>query len=266
MEEHVNKTMTNRYFQWIMGERQGEVVVFDGVEEEDGIVFINFKDGSRINDEFVGEINAKALDGKMMAEVESPTNIWTFDEKMVGEEKEKWEENGAGERVCVQPAVAGRKVTKLIPPRKTTSKFGNLKQPNYTQTSTGGNQSTPEPEETKSSLSNSDPVFIMMNKSKKIDSEVNMTLTISLPSQSLFDVVSESFEDGNGKGLDYIIDSIDISEIKKSLRDGIDSMYNDKEAETVEEKTPINSLGEPQAVDEPIISEPKLDDSNRILG
>lgn len=251
----------NRYFQWIVGERRNEVMIFEEIEEDDGMVFIKFKDQSRINDELVGELGAKSLDGKMMAEVESHDNLWTFEEKMVGEEKEKWEENNAGERVCVQPAIAGRKVIKLIPPRKTRSKFGNVNTP---EPSTQPRQSAPKPVETKKNLNSSDPVYIMLDKAKKVDSEVNMTLTIALPTQSLFDVVQDSFEEGGKKALEYIIDSLDIELIKKELRDGIDSMYNDKDAEetpTLQDlpDTEINELGEPIGVVAPQVSEPYIE-------
>lgn len=246
--------MDRRYFQWITTERKNEVVIFDKIEEEDGIIYIAFKDGSRINEELVGEIDATTLEGKFMAEVESTDNLWMFKTETVGAEKERWEENESGERVCVQPEVKGRTVTTLIPPKKTKSKFGKLS--NKPEFTSPGVKVVEEP----TVKNTNDPVYIMLNKAKKVDSEVNMTLTISLPSQSLYDVVCDSFEEGSIKALEYIIESIDISKIKKSLRDGIDSMYNDKEAESSEECK--NYLGEPIPVDEPIISEPRLEQNN----
>jgi hypothetical protein len=198
--------MEQRYFQWVVGERRGEVLVFDSIEEEDGTIFINFKDGSRINELMVGKINADTLDGKYMAEVESPDNVWSFRDEWVGREEEKWEINNEGESVCVIPFNPGRKIIHLIPPRKSSSSFGNIANSNHNDLKKLNN--LPEIKKTDNS---SDPVYIMMDKSKKIDTEVSMTLTISLPSQSLYDVVSESFEDGDNKALEYIIENIDIN-------------------------------------------------------
>ena len=37
--------MSQRFFQWVAGERRGEVVVFDEIVQEDGLAYITFKDG-----------------------------------------------------------------------------------------------------------------------------------------------------------------------------------------------------------------------------
>lgn len=221
----------NKFFQWIVGERQGEVLIQDRIEEDDGILYIVFKDESRINEDLIGELNATKLDNKMMAEVSSHDNVWQFKEEWVGREEEKYETNAEGESVCVQPGVAGRKTTKLIPPKRVApkeSKFGTVSKPtsepvNIPVISTETVKevkiiSTPE--------GSDDPVYIMMDKAKKIDTEFNMSLTISLPSKSLFGVVKESFDDGEKKALEYIVDNIDISDIKKELKVGIEAMYN----------------------------------------
>ena len=120
-----------------------------------------------------------------------------------------------------------------------------------------------------------DPVYIMLDKTKKVDTEVNMTLTISLPSRHLFDVVRDSFEDGANKGLEYIIENIDISDIKTALREGIEEMYgpnedpNDHKIEVLSDKrkmemplvspdmTKLDGTGiwQPEVIKEPEIRE-----------
>ena len=232
-----------RFFQWIVGERKGEVVLYDSITEDDGILYIVFKDQTRINEEFVGELNAKSLDKKLMCVVSSPDNIWKFKEKWIGKEEEKWETNDTGEKVCVQPAIAGKKIIDLIPPKPiapTESKFGVvdklIKSSNESiQEIKRSVETSLEPEQ--KTIQSNDPVFIMMDKAKKIDSEVNMTLTIALPSISLFEIVRDSFDNGSEKALDFIIDSIDIKDIKEELKRGIDSMYNDKPEEMVEDNS-----------------------------
>jgi len=232
--------MEQRYFQWIAGERRGEVVIFDKIVQEDGEVYIQFKDNSRINENLVAELNIFDLSNKMMAEVSDPNNIWKFKEEWVGREEEKWETNGDGEKVCVQPFVPGRKTIKLLHPQKIVknSKFGNIentpeqlnnniKDTNKSQNIIKEVTSETSEGEVKEDLSTkNDPVYIMMEKSKKQDVDIKMTLTISLPSKNLFNVAKESFDDGEEKALNYITENINTENIKNSLKMGIKEMYS----------------------------------------
>ena len=290
--------MAQRYFQWVAGERKGQVVFFDEIVQEDGMTYIAFKDKSRVNLDLVAEINSENLSGKMVAEVENPNNVWRFEEVKKPEldrprVEQDWESqtkyevptadeiayaDGTKENLTTQPIPKKAvKEIKLIPPRKTYTKFGKvattddligeIKDPITTQPKV--EEKAPE----KSAVNVSDPVYIMMDKSKKVDTEVNMTLTISLPSSHLFDVVRDSFDDGDKKALEYIIENIDITDIKNALKEGIKAMYgpnedpeDNKVAVWSDERkmempevidAGINSLGEPIAIEDPIIEEGK---------
>lgn len=292
--------MKQRYFQWVAGSRRGEVVIFDNIIEEDGATYINFKDGSRINSDLVAEINETKLDQKMMAEIESPRNTWSFKERFVDsgkprveqdwESQEKYEVPSVedmmhadltGETGVVKPR-ARKKVIDLIPPRPTKNKFGKIANSNdiaeeYNESIDNQQKveqkspETPSKEPDKPLLDLSDPVNIMMEKSKKFETEISMSLTISLPLKSLFYVAKDSFENGEEKSLEYIIENIDVSEIKNALKLGIKEYYNtnsteiatnnviDKVKHNIEKnKTPeikTNALGEPLAIEEPNIGE-----------
>lgn len=231
--------MENRLFQWLAGDRKGEILIFDKLEAEGSEVFIVFKDGSRINESLVAPLNKTIVDGKLMAEIDDHKNAWQFKEEWVGRTEEVWveqDETNPGNKVCVQPAVPGRKVIKLVPPRptpKTHSVFGII--------SNGQTNSTPEPtsnpsdnlqkmpEEIKqpNSFNASDPVYILLSKSKKLDNEVNMQMIISLPPKSLYDLANDSFEDGGEKFIQYIVDELSVEDIKTSLKDAIRYAYND---------------------------------------
>jgi hypothetical protein len=204
-----------RFFQWTVGDRKGEVMVFDKIETEDGNVYVVFKDKSRINESFIAPLNQHDLTGKMMAEVDHPNNIWQFKSEWVGRQEEIWEKNADGEPVCVQPFVEGRKIVKLIPPRRSaprTSNFGTI---------TNNINYIPAP----TPVNTNDPIFILMSKSKKIDSEISMNISISLPPKNLYDIAKESFEEGNEKFVEYIVQSITVDEIKKALKTAITEMY-----------------------------------------
>lgn len=210
----------NRFFQWIAGDKKGEVLVFDKIEVDGADVFIKFKDDSRINERLVAKLNETNLTGKFMAEVDSPKNTWSFKEEWVGREEEKWEKNAAGENVCVIPFNPGKKVTRLIPPKPTpatVSNFGVISQPTQ--------QVYQEPEIVKSKVNTEDPVYIMMSKSKKVDKQFEMSLTVSMPPKNLYDVVKESFDEGGQKLIEYIIENIDINDIKEALKIAITEMY-----------------------------------------
>ena len=73
-----------RYFQFLAGPRNGEVVVFDKIEEEDGIVFVCFKDGSRCNEQLILPLNSHDYQSQLMAEVDSPSNVWVIETTWVG--------------------------------------------------------------------------------------------------------------------------------------------------------------------------------------
>jgi len=223
-------TNNNKFFQWLGTDKQGQIMIFDHVEEDDGDVFVCFKDGSRINENFVLPLNQKNPDGKLMAEIESPNNTWKFDEKWVGREEERWETNADGEKVCVQPFLPGKKKITLIPPKPTTSKFGDLKQQD--QLSIQDNVTIIEKEIVKPNVSKvvtNDPVTIMLDKSKKVDTEISMDLTVSLPSKDLFNIIKTNFDDGDKKTLEYIINNLNIDDIKNSLKDALQTMYNEFE-------------------------------------
>jgi hypothetical protein len=262
-----------RFFQWITGERRGEVVIFDKIVQEDGIIFISFKDNSRINANLVAEINVTDLTNKMMAEVENSRNIWRFKEKPAVDESRieqdwqtqvKYEVPSADdiahadltnpEGGVVQPKKR-KKAIKLIPPIKTRNKFGRIASTDDLAASYNESiktelkiqSATPvEP-----SMDHNDPVYIMMNKAKKKDIEVSMTLTISLPSKALFDVAVESFDKGGDKVIEYILNNMDIKEIKESLKIALKNTYIGEE--NIEDKT----FYVPETIAEPIITEPK---------
>lgn len=226
-----------RWFQWIAGDKKGQIMVFDKIDAEEDNVYISFKDGSRINENLVAPLNQRDLTGKMMAEIDHPDNCWKFKEEWVGRMEEVWveqDETNPGNKVCVQPFVPGKKVTKLDPPRptpKTHSVFGIINnKPEPTP------QPIPQPVQEivkevipESSLSKSDPVYILMSKAKKIDTDITMGMVISLPPKNLYEIAKESFDEGDDKFITYIVDELTVNEIKDALKVAIKEMYEEKE-------------------------------------
>lgn len=298
-----------RYFQWLAGDRRGEVLVLNDIVEEDGMEFLTFKDQSRINSEFVAEINQHIVDGKLMAEIDSPRNTWSFKETVSKDDKPRVEQDWesqvkyevptadeiahadlTGEGGVVKPVPKKKKI-ELIPPRKTHNKFGKIATTNDLMEEPK-DPITPQPqvEQTtpqKSTVNSDDPVYIMMEKAKKVDTEVEMSLTISLPSAHLFDVVRDSFEDGDKKALEYIIENIDITDIKEALKAGIEEMYGPNEDpednkvdvsqfqspgvpvvevdNSKQEDTYAGGLFEPDVVEEPVVRDARPEEAENDL-
>lgn len=206
----MNKT---RWFQWVIGDKKEQISIFDRVESDDGINYIVFKDGGRIDETLVAPLNEKSLTNKYMAEIDHPDNRWSFKEVWVGRQEEKWELNAEQEKVCIQPLIKGRKTIKLICPKPTaarTSVFGEINQVQAPA---------------KSNVDTSDPVYIMMSKAKKVDNDVEMIMSIALPSKNLYNVAEESFDKGGKKVVEYIIENIDTKDIKDALKVAITQMY-----------------------------------------
>ena len=242
-----------RFFQFLAGERQGEVLVYDHIEEEDDMVFVCFKDQSRCNEELIVPIGNRDWQGKLMAEVSSTNgdNLWTFDEKWVGRQEERWsppEESPDGVSHLVQPFVPGKKKTTPRPPRKIKSVFGSIDK---------HIEAVPTKEERPKY--DGDPVWLMMEKAKKFDTDVEMTVTISLPTKSLYEVAKESFEEGGAKVIEYIIENLDNQKLKDSLKTALREAYG--------EITPMPDqrfLQEPIAIEEPVIGGPVAKDPDEL--
>jgi hypothetical protein len=296
-----------RYFQFVAGERRGEVVVLDKIVNDESDTFLEFKDGSRMNTDLVAEINVKTLTGKLMAEVESPRNIWRFEEaKSLIDDKPRKEKDWESQTIVEIPSAdeiahadltgnggvtrnnpnKKRKIN-LIPPTPTRNKFGKIANTGDMESESSSTyeqgkkvqqqapntsiQASNQPVETPGHTYQNDPVWLMMDKAKKFDTEVEMNLTISLPSKSLYDVASESFDEGGIKVIEYIIHNLDDTKLKNSLRNALFSAYGEKIPEIRERKSENivsvsgMDLGEPQAVEEPVVGGIVADPSSKVI-
>jgi hypothetical protein len=246
----------NRFFQFIAGPRNGEVVLFDGIVEEDGLVFVEFKDKSRCNEDLIVPLNSHDWEGKLVAEVSDPHNIWRFNEEWVGRQEEKWAKNANDERVCVQEFIKGRKKITPVPPRKVASRnFGSITR--HVESAPAA-PASPSPEEVKRKKFEGDPVWGMMEAAKKFTTTVSVDLDIMLPKKSLYDVADESFENGGEKVIEYIIENLDISLLKDALKESLFSAYGeDRQKYSQPDEWEPSDEGIPIAIEEPKIGAPE---------
>lgn len=253
-----------RYFQFLQGERQGEVVVMDGVVEDDGMIFVKFKDGSRCNEKLIAKLNSPHADNMLMAEVSDAKNLWRVEEKWVGRQEEKWAEDANGQRQCVQPFNPGRKVVNLIPPRP-VSEFERTYSPPPQPEAQPERVAAPTPAPLEEKFKD-DPVWVMLQKSKKFETEISLDLVIDLPKKSLYNIIDESFDNGGSKMVEFIIETMDVSILKGALKDSLLAAYSSNDDVKKETKDPIYEQPkvpvdptftfEPEVIEEPEIGPP----------
>lgn len=77
-------------------------------------------------------------------------------------------------------------------------------------------------------ISENDPVKILVDTCKKYDTEIDLTLNLSAPSKDMFNIASNNFENGASRFIDRIIEDIDLKEIIDSLRDALLNAYQEK--------------------------------------
>ena len=84
---------------------------------------------------------------------------------------------------------------------------------------------------------NDSPIYKLLKKQKKNMVDVSINIKLNLPSKDLYTVLSGSFEDAEREIIEFVLDGVDIDDIKASLADSIEkSYYEKKETPKVQEK------------------------------
>ena len=69
------------------------------------------------------------------------------------------------------------------------------------------------------------PIYKLLKKQKKNPVEVAIKLKLNLPSKDLFGVLSSSFEDAEKEIINFVLDGVDIEDIKLALAESIKKNY-----------------------------------------
>ncbi len=200
---------------------------------------------------------------KFMVEVSSPANVWTFSNasgKVVDVGIISGSDTGKRNVPSLEDILSdgGKKVknfTLVPPPHKTSLRslpsaddYKRFVEPPVVETKEEVKEVEPqkpiveevsEPvyeEETKPeptilykkpqySMPSDDPVSILVATSKKEEKEVDMRITLSLPTKELFAIASTNFENGETKFIDNIVKDLDISEIISAIRETLLESY-----------------------------------------
>ena len=80
-------------------------------------------------------------------------------------------------------------------------------------------------ESQKSRIDSDSPIYSLLKKQKKNMVEVSIKIELNLPSKELYGVLSSSFEGAENEIIEFVIDGIDIEDIKKYLSESIKRNY-----------------------------------------
>ena len=90
------------------------------------------------------------------------------------------------------------------------------------------------------------PIYNLLARQKKKPVEIELKIKVPLPSKDLFNVLTSSFDDAENEIVQFIIDSIDIDDIRntlsKSIREnyyGVGTQKSNSQKETVKNKKNI---------------------------
>jgi hypothetical protein len=76
-----------------------------------------------------------------------------------------------------------------------------------------------------SHVSEDSPIYKLLRKQKQNQVEVGIKIKLNLPSKDLFSVLSSSFEDAEKEIISFILDGVDMEDIKAALSESIKMNY-----------------------------------------
>lgn len=163
-------------FQWIKSERTGEVCKVKDISSDDGLIWVHFTDGTRINymllEEFTIKLNLS--EKELELNVSSPKDLSKND--IPKNEK----------------SIATLKVEKVETPKSAIKTLLEKQRPNIQQ--------------------------------------VDFTLQLNIPSESLYDVLMGSFDNAEQEIIDHILESLDQATIREAIKKSIiENIYGPRE-------------------------------------
>jgi len=161
-------------YQWTKGDNNGNVCEYVDVFKDPvtGVIWVNFKDGTRINYSLLNEY---------MIQID-PINRRELAAPLI--------------------EVTGTSVEKISPVRNVMLADNS-------------------PISTKSS----NPITSLLEKQKPNWVEVGINLKLNLPTKSLYNVLTSSFEEADKEIIEFVVSDLDLEIIKESLRINIKEIY-----------------------------------------
>lgn len=164
--EFLDKELKPFLYKWTKGDNAGNVCEYESVFKDPttGIIWINFKGGTRINYLLLNEY---------MMQIDSSSIVHN------------------------EPVVQNNLPIKNVMLSESKSKVPDLE----------------------------NPIVSLLQKQKPNWVEVGINLKLNLPTKSLYNVLSTSFEDAEEEIIEFVVRDLDIEIIKESLRINIKDIY-----------------------------------------
>lgn len=198
-------------YQWVGGDKAGMIVAMDRIEydSEDQLHYIYLENGDRVNAE---------LEGELIVKINSSEDAWEIKEELIHDIRE---EKGQDGQIYEVPGPDHGKVKVVKVPKKTKAKVASLTTSvvNHQNVMPTSNPTINVP------VKEADPVITLLEKAKKKKDTFDISLRVDVITQSLFEVISENYEDGEEKSLDYIVSLIDVEELKSQLKEKLRNVY-----------------------------------------
>ena len=159
-------------YKWTKGDNNGIVCEYESVYKDatTGVIWINFKDGTRINYSLLNEY---------MIQIDPDLS-----------------------KLNLLPVSSAPQIEKTIPVRNVMLADSN------TATAKSAN-----------------PITSLLEKQKPNWVEVGIKLKLNLPTKSLYNVLTSSFEDADKEIIEFVVSDLDLEIIKESLRINIKEIY-----------------------------------------
>ena len=93
-------------------------------------------------------------------------------------------------------------------------------------------QKQQEKSQTTSTIASSNPVTAILEKSKKKNEKIVLTLTVKIPSVELYSVIRENFDDVDDVILESVLQQVQEKMLKDALKRELQSIYNPKKKKT----------------------------------
>ena len=173
--EHLDKELNPFSYKWTKGDNNGNVCEYDSVFKEPttGVIWINFKDGTRINYALLNDY-----------------------------------------MIQIDPILVQNSSNTLPVPSSSNN-----------STKTMGARNVMIVDNTSSVTVSVNPITSLLEKQKPNWVEVGIKLKLNLPTKSLYNILTSSFEDADKEIIEFVVNDLDIEIIKDSLRQNIREIY-----------------------------------------
>ena len=212
-------------FQFVKSSRLGQRVFLDKTEldEKSGDIMLIFTDGTRAKESQLGS---------SLIEIPKGHPGYEFKKQIITDLREEKDIDG---KIQMIPGPDHGKITWIKRKLKVNPEDKQIKNP-IEKPEVQLNQKEPLKTQENpfftnvNSIDNDNAVLNLLSKAKKVDRIFKIDVNIESIDKNLFDVISENYDDGADKIIEFLIRSINFDDLKKELTKKIKQSYGSKKS------------------------------------